>query len=817
MRVTGNSARAHRSASLGYVLRPWVPVHPTKALLFLALFLPITLSPSGALAVEWYVDAAAAPGGDGASWEKAFNGIQEAADAAADGDTIIVAPGTYREGSRLLLNWVTVQSVDPNDPNIVAATVIADSGIDAIHILEGFTVRGGWVWAGSWTVRICKNTIRDGAGVGCFVSSALISSNVILNNSNMYSGGIYCDQSSVTISNNVLRGNSATRDGGAIYCDRSSPTILNNTIVGNRAKEDPGTWGVGGIYCDEESSPTIRNCIIWDNGDDLFNCHATYSCIEDGDPGEGNLNYYPYFVDLANGDYHLSSWSPCIDAGDPMSPFSLEPEPNGGRVDMGAYGNTPEATSRSADTGGDGLPDDWEVLHFGHLDFSAEDDPDADGIRNMTEYLFGWNPMSPSTTRVENVTAGRSYAEIQPAISEAAEGDELVVSPGTYPENIDFLGKALTIRSMDPFDPSSVSSTVVEGDTSGAIATFMAGESRSSVLWGLHLGPAVKRRSGRGIFCKGASPTISHNIIRGNAASGGWLCATKDGPGGGIFVCGGCPLIEHNTIEDNESIHGSAIYCEAGGPVITGNVIRTNKGQASTVHLQNCPLAVIEANSVIYNYDDGCAGLEVWSSSVRARNNLVAFNDGAGFYFVNATGVVRNCTILGNRGVGIERYKSASGVPLISNCVLWYNDDDLVNQTAVYSCIQDDDPGEGNIHADPQFGDPAKGDFRLSPNSPCINAGNTAHALSVAASPVSGGVMVSWSAGTDLDENPRISGNAVDVGAYEFQEGPASLSFIVEYSSDLRFWESIDVGPAWQWLDEKPDGLGRRFYRIGIR
>jgi hypothetical protein len=52
----------------------------------------------------------------------------------------------------------------------------------------------------------------------------------------------------------------------------------------------------------------------------------------------------PQFEDAAAGDVHLQSTSPCIDAGDPASPFALEPLPNGGRVDMGAYGNSGEST-----------------------------------------------------------------------------------------------------------------------------------------------------------------------------------------------------------------------------------------------------------------------------------------------------------------------------------------------------------------------------------------------------------------------------------------------------------------------------------------
>ncbi len=53
----------------------------------------------------------------------------------------------------------------------------------------------------------------------------------------------------------------------------------------------------------------------------------------------------PLFVSLADDDYRLQPGSTSIDSGDPASDFSLEPEPNGGRVNLGAYGNTPLATT----------------------------------------------------------------------------------------------------------------------------------------------------------------------------------------------------------------------------------------------------------------------------------------------------------------------------------------------------------------------------------------------------------------------------------------------------------------------------------------
>jgi hypothetical protein len=75
----------------------------------------------------------------------------------------------------------------------------------------------------------------------------------------------------------------------------------------------------------------------------------------------GSIDADPYFVDPTNDDFHLMSqtgrwdtesqaWiqddvtSPCIDAGDPVSPIGWELFPNGGFVNMGAYGGTPEAS-----------------------------------------------------------------------------------------------------------------------------------------------------------------------------------------------------------------------------------------------------------------------------------------------------------------------------------------------------------------------------------------------------------------------------------------------------------------------------------------
>ena len=85
---------------------------------------------------------------------------------------------------------------------------------------------------------------------------------------------------------------------GIYLTNGSSPTISNLTIVNNDY----------GISAYDGSSPDISNCIVWGNSyGDLFGCEATYSCVQDGSEGEGNIHTFPLFADLAGGDYHLKS------------------------------------------------------------------------------------------------------------------------------------------------------------------------------------------------------------------------------------------------------------------------------------------------------------------------------------------------------------------------------------------------------------------------------------------------------------------------------------------------------------------------------
>jgi hypothetical protein len=202
-----------------------------------------------------------------------------------------------------------------------------------------------------------------------------------------------------TLSNCTFSGNSAGISGGAIFIFCSELVLTNCTLTGNSAPY--GNALASDDVHGDCSNVEITNCIFWGSSNEIWNdtglatsITISYSDIQGGetgihDPcnavvwGRGNIDADPLFADLGywaslndpnliiepndpnamwvNGDYHLKSqagrwdpnsesWvidditSPCIDAGDPLTPVMYEPHPRGCFVNMGAYGGTEEAS-----------------------------------------------------------------------------------------------------------------------------------------------------------------------------------------------------------------------------------------------------------------------------------------------------------------------------------------------------------------------------------------------------------------------------------------------------------------------------------------
>ena len=170
------------------------------------------------------------------------------------------------------------------------------------------------------------------------------------------------------------------------------------------------------------------------------------------------------------------------------------------------------------------------------------------------------------------------FDTIQAAINAAANGDTVIVNPGIYYENIDFMGKNITLRSTSPNDPSVVESTIIDGSGSGRVVTFSKGETNQAVLSGFTIRGGNTTGDGGGIYIFESNPTITGNTITGNSSHSG----------AGIYIYGGytsasTAIITGNTISDNEAAEysGGGImlhYCHYGvlisNNVITGNISR---------------------------------------------------------------------------------------------------------------------------------------------------------------------------------------------------------------------------------------------------
>ncbi len=195
------------------------------------------------------------------------------------------------------------------------------------------------------------NTADNGGAIKQWETSSIIESCVFNNNSSTtpsFGGGAILGDYQVygSITNCLFTNNTSTTYGGAISYHQGWPTITNCTFVGNTATTDGGA-----IYCNT-ASPVLKNCILWDNSDDEIanyfsspGATATYSCIQGGFPGTGNIPDDPSFV--GGGDYHLDDDSLCRDAGTNSSAPSddldgnarpQDSDGNGSAItDMGCY------------------------------------------------------------------------------------------------------------------------------------------------------------------------------------------------------------------------------------------------------------------------------------------------------------------------------------------------------------------------------------------------------------------------------------------------------------------------------------------------
>ena len=821
--------------------------------------------------------------------------IQRALCLAMPGERIIVSPGTYPENLVFCGADVMLTSSEPTNPDIVASTIIEGRGLGTVVaftgreteacVLSGFTIQNGRAWYGGGICgRICGLGFmldRPGTDTG-----ATIENNVVAGNSADYGGGgiAFCDGTiryntikdnhaasaywgygygaglygcDGRIHNDIISGNSAELVGGGMYychgliqncliTDNSADssggglfdcrgTLENDTIAANSG----GARGGGLSDCEA----TMVSCIVWGNsaaeGPQIYASYEyeepkpTYCCIGGWTkPGTGNISEDPLF----DADFRLYADSPCVDAGLDVDHFVLPQRDLGGNcrvvgkaVAMGCY-----EYGSSPDSDGDLLCD---VDESAAGTDPAREDSDGDGLLDGLEILRGTDPSQftpPGIIRIPE-----NFPTIQKAIRVAVRGDEIIVEPGTYRENLQFFGVDAVLRSSNPEDPTVVASTILDGGGAGPVVSFAGTETEQCVLAGFTIrnGSADYGAGIRGCFMVTGDgkelPGRARATIRRN-----FITLNSGARGGGICFCNGA--IEDNIITKNTTwCCGAGVsYCDG---LIRNNTIVANTctGEISTGSgLAFCSGTV--SNNIICGNTAGWGGGLVNCHGI-IQNNLIAHNSstyvyGGGGGLVWCCGIIRNNTIYANRAV------NAGGglhecLATIENCIIWGNVAPNGRQlyqswNPIYSCIQSwTEGGQGNISQDPRLLDPdgpdnnattyADNDYRLSPDSPCRDAGNNDDWM--------------WN-GVDLDGNPRISQGTVDMGAYEHlfeitktPSGEIQLKWSSRPGESYIIWSCADLcGGGWNeettipsqgnsttWTGPETSSPCK-FYRIGI-
>ncbi|MEW6747161.1 MAG: right-handed parallel beta-helix repeat-containing protein [Planctomycetota bacterium] len=298
------------------------------------------------------------------------------------------------------------------------------------------------------------------------------------------------------------------------------------------------------------------------------------------------------------------------------------------------------------------------------------------------------------------------FCRIQDAIQAAFNGDTVLVLAGTYFEQVDFLGKEISLKGRDGAEVTIIDSgglsPAVRMETAPGLQPLVEGFTITGVEYpnpgpGLYCngsgtvrGNILKGNSDGGLSAGGAT-LIEGNLITGNGSNwgtGGMSCSGQvvvrrnrivnngSGFGNGGLSCWGSAVIKENVIAFNGLYDGMAAGISCGDSVtISGNLIYANDTNGEGIVggiLCNSGTPVIVANIIMWNVD---GGIECWGTSAPfIANNMIAENYGTGIMCDNAAPTIVNTTIVGNTtGYGGLACVEQSSV-LVTNTIFWENE-----------------------------------------------------------------------------------------------------------------------------------------------
>lgn len=413
-------------------------------------------------------------------------------------------------------------------------------------------------------------------------------------------------------------------------------------------------------------------------------------------------------------------------------------------------------------------------------------------------------------------------ASLEDALSWAADGDEIFVAKGTYTGSfksrklIKVYGNCVETETTAPEIKSADGlETFLKGEKNGKRVLYIDGKASEWIGFDISNGDATEEATGvgrgGGVYINNGGATLKYCRIHNNVGIDGSKRKANDngnplkGVGGGVYALHGnlvnC-IIENNVATSSPWDKGGGIWAGGIGGGICLDATEGNSSTPETAIALNC---IIKNNSTTPSDDkDSYAsqggGIAIKSgklvnsliigNSVNGSKNNQSIGGGVACtqdkaYIINCT-AVKNTTVGLGGGISFQTTNAGNMTASVANCIAWGNisrddsygtgnenirfgsstDGALVGKVTISAIVcPQATVTAGTITADPKFTDPANGNYSLQVGGPAIDAGDD---------PAIDGFTL------DLAGNPRIKGDAVDIGAYEYQEGGQGLEGDVE-------------------------------------
>ena len=384
--------------------------------------------------------------------------------------------------------------------------------------------------------------------------------------------------------------------------------------------------------------------------------------------------------------------------------------------------------------------------------------------------------VSPDGSGMGGESWSTAYKSILSCVEASDPGDMIWIKHGTYDESI-WVASSVTIIGGFAGTETDISAETIQKNSLKTIVSPKSFNSpglmieSSCSIRGITIQEA--HTAGITVFAH-AKPVVEKCVIKGNSSPtvGGGFAITSASPeiidctitnntaainGGGLYIVGSSNVLLQNCLIENNKANNEGAQ---GGGILFG---------ASSLIIENCRIqGNFAKGSNLYDYEAHGGGLFTTVGHVLLQNTLITGNIaedyGSQIYAMeNASFIAHNCTIYG----GERAISWSKDPPSFINSILWGSNGMCVphmestgDPDVTYSCIQGGYPGLGNISDDPLFRNAATGDYRLLPESPCIDTAGTS------------------GPDDDLNGYPRpvdIAGigrevtDTYDMGAYEFQ------------------------------------------------